>query len=53
MAKLIGNVSESLAKAYAELFERLPGEAVPNIDETGHKGNGRRFRTWSFRKCSR
>ena len=28
---------------------RLPGEAVLNIDETGHKENGQRFWTWCFR----
>ncbi len=49
LAKLIGKVSESLAPAYAELFERLPGEAVLNIDETGHKENGQKFWTWCFR----
>jgi transposase len=49
LAKLIGKVSESLAKSYAELFARLPGEAVLNIDETGHKENGARFWTWCFR----
>ena len=49
LAKLISKVSQSLAKAYAELFERLPGEAVLNIDETGHKENGQRFWTWCFR----
>ena len=42
-------MSESLAQSYAELFERLPGEAVLNIDETGHKENGERFWTWCFR----
>ena len=49
LAKLIGKVSASLAKSYAELCERLPDEAVLNIDETGHKENGRRFWTWCFR----
>jgi transposase len=49
LPKLIGKVSKSLAPAYAELFERLPGEAVLNIDETGHKENGQRFWTWCFR----
>ncbi len=49
LAKLIGKVSESLAAAYAELFQRLPGEAVLNIDETGHKENGQKFWTWCFR----
>jgi transposase len=42
-------VSESLAPAYAELFQRLPGEAGLNIDETGHKENGQKFWTWCFR----
>ena len=49
LAKLIGKVSQSLAGAYAELFERLPGEAVLNIDETGHKQNRQKFWTWCFR----
>jgi transposase len=49
LAKLIGKVSDSLAQSYAELFERLPGEAVLNIDETGHKENGQKFWTWCFR----
>jgi len=49
LAKLIGKVSASLAPSYAELFERLPGEAVLNIDETGHKENGQKFWTWCFR----
>lgn len=49
LAKLIGKVSASLARSYAELFERLPSEAVLNIDETGHKENGQKFWTWCFR----
>ena len=49
LAKLISKVSESLAKSYAELFERLPGEAVLNIDETGHKEYREKFWTWCFR----
>ena len=49
LAKIVHKVSESLAPAYAELFERLPGEAVLNIDETGHKENGQKFWTWCFR----
>jgi transposase len=49
LAKLIAKVSKSLAKAYAELFERLPGEAVLNIDETGHKEYREKFWTWCFR----
>ncbi len=49
LAKLIDKVSEALAPSYAELFVRLPDEAVLNIDETGHKENGERFWTWCFR----
>src|SRR3990170_4266377 len=49
LAKLMGKVSQSLAGAYAELFQRLPGEAVLNIDETGHKEYREKFWTWCFR----
>ncbi len=49
LAKLIAKASKSLAAAYAELFERLPDEPVLNIDETGHKEEGRKFWTWCFR----
>jgi transposase len=49
LAKLIAKVSDSLAPSYAELFERLPGEAVLNIDETGHKENRQKYWTWCFR----
>lgn len=49
LAKLMGKVSESLAEAYRELFERLPGEAVLNVDETGHKEYREKFWTWCFR----
>jgi len=49
LTKVIAKVSASLAGAYAELFERLPGEAVLNIDETGHKENREKFWTWCFR----
>jgi transposase len=49
LAKLIAKVSDSLAAAYAELFQRLPGEAVLNVDETGHKEYREKFWTWCFR----
>ena len=49
LAKLMNKVSQALAPAYRELFERLPHEAVLNIDETGHKENGQKFWTWCFR----
>jgi transposase len=49
LAKLIAKVSQSLAGAYSELLDRLPGEATLNLDETGHKENGERMWTWCFR----
>jgi transposase len=52
LAKLVVKVSEALAPAYAELFERLPGQPVLNVDETGHKENGQKFWTWCFRAAA-
>ena len=49
LAKLVAKASALLAAAYAELFARLPGEAVLNIDETGHKEYREKFWTWCFR----
>ena len=47
--KIIGKVSEALARPYEELLLRLPGEAIVNADETGHKDHGDRWWTWCFR----
>jgi transposase len=49
LVKLIGKVSGSLERPYAELLERIPLEATLNVDETGHKDNGDRFWTWVFK----
>ncbi len=49
LVKVIAKVSASLAGAYAELSERLPGEASLNVDETGHKENRQKYWTWCFR----
>jgi transposase len=49
LVKLITKVSRSLAECYGELFNRLPGEAALNVDETGHPENRRRLWTWCFR----
>lgn len=49
LAKLIRKVSASLQDPYEELLRLLPGEAVLNVDETGHKDNGARLWTWCFR----
>jgi transposase len=49
LAKVIAKVSDALDGPYQELLESLPGEAVLNVDETGHKDNGKRLWTWCFR----
>ena len=49
LVKIIQKVSESLARPYEELLERIPLEATLNVDETGHKDNGDRFWTWVFK----
>lgn len=49
LVKVIAKVSQSLAGAYRELLERLPGEASLNVDETGHRENREKFWTWCFR----
>jgi hypothetical protein len=46
---LCGEVSDSLAAAYEELYRDLPHQARLNIDETGHKENAKRLWTWCFR----
>jgi transposase len=49
LRKIIGKVCVALDDPYQELLEALPGEAVLNVDETGHKDNGQRLWTWCFR----
>jgi transposase len=49
LSKIINKVSASLEGVYEELKELLPREAQLNIDETGHKNNGKRWWTWCFR----
>jgi transposase len=49
LAKLIAKASESLKAAHQVLADRLPSEPALNIDETGHKDNGKRMWTWCFR----
>lgn len=47
--KLIGKVSAALAEPYQDLLKRLPDEDRLNVDETGHKDNGKTWWTWCFR----
>ena len=49
LAKIIGKVSRALEQPYEELLDDLPGQAVLNVDETGHKRNGQQRWTWCFR----
>lgn len=49
LAKVMGKVTDALKDPYNGLLDMLPGEAVLNVDETGHKENGQRFYTWCFR----
>src|SRR5205807_7437368 len=49
LMKVIAKVSSALDEPYEEILVRLPGEAVLNVDETGHKENGERWWTWCFR----
>ena len=49
LAKLIGKVSEALAGPYQTLLDRLPSQRRLNVDETGHKDNGKPWWTWCFR----
>lgn len=49
LAKLIGKVSVALAGPYQDLLDRLPHQGRLNVDETGHKNNGKPWWTWCFR----
>ena len=49
LAKVIAKVSTALDEPYQELLDRLPAEALLNVDETGHKDNGVLMWTWCFR----
>lgn len=49
LAKTLQKISEALRVPYEEALAALPEESTLNIDETGHKENGRRMWTWVFR----
>jgi transposase len=49
LAKVLTKVSAALAQPYEELLGRLPDEAVLNVDETGHKDQGKLLWTWCFK----
>jgi transposase len=49
LAKVIRKVSEAIAPAYGALRAALPLQPRMNVDETGHKENGKSLWTWCFR----
>jgi len=49
LAKTFQKISGALKEPYEEALAALPEEQLLNIDETGHKENGRRMWTWVFR----
>ena len=57
LVKVIQKVSQALKGVYDELLARLPGESQLNVDETGHKENGKRYWTWcsgrTYTPCSK
>ena len=52
LTKLVTKVSQSLKDPYEELLDQLAEEALLNVDETGHKENGKRLWTWCFRAAT-
>ena len=49
LVKVIRKVTAALDGMYDELLACLPHEAQLNVDETGHKENGKSLWTWGFR----
>jgi transposase len=48
LAKVVRKASAALASSYAQVQAALPGQAMLNVDETGHPENGQRLWTWGF-----
>ena len=49
LTKVVERASEALAGPYEELRAALAGEPWLNVDETGHKDQGKKHWTWCFR----
>ena len=49
LAKVINKGMLAIRPAYEELLKTLPDQLILNVDETGHKENGKLFWTWIFR----
>jgi transposase len=52
LRKVCAKASDSLARAYEELFAAAREQAVLNVDETGHKEYAQRLWTWCFRAAT-
>ena len=48
LANVVQKMSAALAAGHAELRDALPGQAVLNVDATGHPENGKQFNVWGF-----
>jgi transposase len=49
LCKIIAKVSQALDAPYQELLDKLPTQSRLNVDETGHRDQGKRWWTWCFR----
>ena len=49
LAKLLRKVSGALAGPYQALLDQWPAQPRLNVEETGHKDNGKSWWTWCFR----
>jgi transposase len=49
LRNIVGKVTDALERPHEELRDRLPTEERLNVDETGHKNNGKLHWTWVFR----
>lgn len=49
LRNLVAKVADSLLSPYEQLLAMLRHEKQLNVDETGHKENGKRLWTWCFR----
>lgn len=49
LRKICGKVASSMNDCYDELLAALPTASRTNVDETGHKENGKSLWTWCFR----
>ena len=49
LVKQMAKVTAALDEPYAQVLSQVPLQPLINVDETGHKENGRLWFTWCFR----